>query len=625
MGYEIVRTTPSAVVPQPQAKPLEQPPAPIIQKNDPAPAGSTNAQFGMVDVPASERNKTMTQEEYMKKLENGDLLFGPVPQIPSIPAIDNVLFDYCDGLRVFIPKSKEGETIKTYHLFIKEYEYNTVVCSVIRNTSEVSYYNTIPKYFLHFALIVTRKCPIDDFTRQQVKQLYGLSDREIEFIHEYSQIPEIPFAAIENEVFSKFEVKEEDKSRYAQGAKIIHDNNLKNNIFSHYFDPTDKEVMVQFPVGTIGDSIGWFSYMERFQQKNKCKLLCVMNPAIYCLFEKQYPNIKFLRANETKNYRPYASYNMGLFFRANTTNQPYDFRYIGNGRTVSKILDVEDADIAPRVDLSAPRKIKEPYVCVACQGSAYCKLWTNPQGWHTVIEHLKKIGYRVICIDKDKVTGSGVVTNHIPWGVEDDTGNKPLQERIDLLKDCDFFIGLSSGVSWLAWCAGCPVVMISGFTNPYNEFYTPYRVINTIFCHGCWNDETCDFDHYDYMWCPKHKGTVQAYQCSKNITPEHVLNVISRIPAYQRMKEAYDKEHPSFDPYLTKEVAVPKIETNLPPVAVAQIPLPIVTAVQSQPQPKTEQPRINIINFNDQGVNHGGTSTNSSTESDNTNSGFNHW
>ena len=178
------------------------------------------------------------------------------------------------------------------------------------------------------------------------------------------------------------------------------------------------------------------------------------------------------------------------------------------------------------------------------------------------------------------------MTNHIPWGVEDDTGNKPLQERIDLLKDCDFFIGLSSGVSWIAWCAKCPVVMISGFTNPFNEYYTPYRVINPIFCHGCWNDECCDFDHFDYMWCPRHKNTVRAYECSRNITPEHVLNVIARIPAYQRMKAAYDKAHAQQQPEQQPE----KVEQKTGYVPVTQ-----ESATESKISLEDIKPAINIL------------------------------
>ena len=40
--------------------------------------------------------------------------------------------------------------------------------------------------------------------------------------------------------------------------------------------------------------------------------------------------------------------------------------------------------------------------------------------------------------------------NIIPYGAEDFTGRRPLQERIDLLYHADFFIGLSSGLSWVA-------------------------------------------------------------------------------------------------------------------------------------------------------------------------------
>lgn len=530
-------------------------------------SSTTNNVFGMTDVPLEARNKPISIDEYNMKLDRGELIFGVVPQIPTIPAIDNVTFDYCDGLRIMFPQTAQNEPIRKYHLIMKDKELGTVVCNEIVSSNELKIISTIQKYFAHFGFTIIRLVDLPQNLANEIQHHYNLTPIHVQMIYEVCCLPEITQKMAEDDIFQKcFAISDYDKSRYAQAIRDLLKYVKDNHTFHHSFDPKDKEVFVQFPVCTIGDSIGWFSYMERFQEKTQCKLICVMNPHIYCLFEKQYPNIKFIEAKDTRNYKPYAAYNMGLFFKANTTQQPYDFRYIGNGRTVSKILDVDDTDIAPRVDLSAPRKIKEPYVVIATNGSAYCKMWTHPIGWQTVIEHLKKIGYRVICIDRDKTVGSGVVINHIPWGVEDDTGNKPLQERLNLLKDCDFFICVSSGLSWLAWCAKCPVVMISGFTNPFNEYYTPYRVINPFACHGCWNDQTCDFDHYDYMWCPKYKNTPRAYECSKMITPEHVLNVISRIPAYQEMKKKYDAEHTEeINPYLKEDIPMPKeiaIETN---------------------------------------------------------------
>jgi autotransporter strand-loop-strand O-heptosyltransferase len=43
---------------------------------------------------------------------------------------------------------------------------------------------------------------------------------------------------------------------------------------------------------------------------------------------------------------------------------------------------------------------------------------------------------------------------------------------VDLLRHASFFIGLGSGLSWLAWASGIPVVLISGFSLPNSEFYT---------------------------------------------------------------------------------------------------------------------------------------------------------
>ncbi len=304
-------------------------------------------------------------------------------------------------------------------------------------------------------------------------------------------------------------------------------------IFEHDYDAKDKEVMIQLPVGTIGDSIGWFSYVERFQQKHDCKVICVMTPWIADLVRDQYPDITFINKEDTLRYSPYACYYMGLFFQGNVDNQPIDFRYIGLHRTAGYILGVDPSDLPPRFDLSAPRQIKEPYVCIAVQSSTQAKYWNNPVGWIETVKFLKNSGYRVLCIDKAPVNGCGINWNHIPNGAEDFTGDIPLQERVNLIKDADFFIGLSSGLAWIAWCCKVPVVMISGFTHPTNEFETPYRVINYHACHSCWNDMRCDFDHFDFLWCPRHKNTERQFECSRLISVNHVIDTIEKIPVFK--------------------------------------------------------------------------------------------
>ena len=101
-------------------------------------------------------------------------------------------------------------------------------------------------------------------------------------------------------------------------------------------------------------------------------------------------------------------------------------------------------------------------------------------------------------------------------------------ERARWLTHAEVFVGLSSGLAWLAWASGVPTVMISGFTHPTNEFETPYRVINWHTCNSCWNDPAERFKHDDYMWCPRHQNTPRHFECTRLITGAHVNGVIDR-------------------------------------------------------------------------------------------------
>lgn len=299
-------------------------------------------------------------------------------------------------------------------------------------------------------------------------------------------------------------------------------------------DLQNKLVMIHMEGGGIGDSIAWFSSVNDFIKKHKCRVIVSIRKEIAEIFKPTYPHIRFIQEDETGHYKPFASYFMGLFFNGDTDMQPLDFRLTGLHKTGAYILGVNPDKIeAPQVDLTAPRIIKEKYVVISAQSTTQCKHWNNPHGWYNVVKYLKEKGYRVLCIDKDAVVGRDGRMNIIPYGSEDFTGALPLQERINIIKDADFFIGLSSGISWLAWCCKVPVVMISGFTEIYNEFYTPYRIINPIACKGCWNDARFTFDHHDFLYCPRNKGTANEFICTAAISPDHVIEVINTIPTFK--------------------------------------------------------------------------------------------
>ena len=306
-------------------------------------------------------------------------------------------------------------------------------------------------------------------------------------------------------------------------------------VFTHDYSAADHEVLIQFPVGTLGDTMGWFPYAVKFKDKHPdCRLTCGMAEKLIPLFRDAYPDITFITHEEIKPERYYATYSMGLFFDdKDFIYQPCDFRYVGLHRTAGYILGVDPTEVPPRLALpDESRPIPEPYVCIGVQSTTQGKYWNNPGGWFEIVRFLKEAGYRVICIDQKPTHGGGLIWNHIPNGAEDQTGDRPIVERARWLKHADFFVGLSSGLSWLAWAAGTPVVMISGLTHPLNEFATPYRVINYHTCNSCWNDPHLRFDHKDFLWCPRHKDTPRQFECTRLITVDHVKSAIQSIPGF---------------------------------------------------------------------------------------------
>jgi autotransporter strand-loop-strand O-heptosyltransferase len=310
-------------------------------------------------------------------------------------------------------------------------------------------------------------------------------------------------------------------------------------VLCHDYDPTGQDILIQFPVGTLGDTLAWFPYAARFAEAHPgARITCALSGLIIPLLEDAYPKLRLLTHDAVAEAKvadgAYATYSLGLFFNdTECVHQPTDFRQVGLHRTAAYILGVDPSEVAPTLALpDGDRPIAEPYVCIAVQSSTQSKYWNNPYGWREVVAFLKASGYRVICIDQKPIHGTGLVWNQIPHGAEDETGDRPLTERARWLRHAAFFVGLSSGLSWLAWASGTPVVMISGFSHPTNEFATPFRIINWHACNSCWNDPSLRFDHKDFLWCPRHAGTPRQFECTRLITSEQVIQTIRGIPEF---------------------------------------------------------------------------------------------
>jgi autotransporter strand-loop-strand O-heptosyltransferase len=317
----------------------------------------------------------------------------------------------------------------------------------------------------------------------------------------------------------------------------------ETSVLDHTYDARGRDVLIRFHIGTLGDLIAWFPYAAAFAAQHGCRLTCCMSPLIIPLFRDAYPHIRFVTPAEADDRPYYATYKMMMFFgdRDRLWNK-CEGRTLSLQENAAYLLGIPPGERRPMLSLpDESRPIPEPYVCIATQATGQAKYWNNPDGWDQTIAFLKGLGLRVICIDQKPVTTSGYMRNAMPRAAEDETGDRPLVERARWLRHATLFVGLSSGLSWLAWAAGAPVVMISGFTHPTNEFATPYRVINWHSCNGCWNDDTAPFDsgdRADFLWCPRHKNTPRMFECSRLITPHQVINTIKRVPAIAALMAA---------------------------------------------------------------------------------------
>lgn len=293
-------------------------------------------------------------------------------------------------------------------------------------------------------------------------------------------------------------------------------------VFEHVLDLAGQRVFIFMAGSALGDSIALFPYLCLLQKQYGCKVALLPPSDDYWeLLESYFPDIELVRK---KPEDAYASYCLAVFQRP-----PYliaaDSRVFTPDMAARSILGLHENAARVVYRPVKPREVKKKYVCIAVQASGMMKRWLAPGGWDEIVRYLKGMGYRVLCIDGSVREESGGYVVEKPSGAEDFTGMLPLMERINLLAYADFFIGLSSGLSWLANACGIPVVLISGFTLPISEFDTPYRITNQLVCHGCHSDIRVDWK----SGCPYHAGTDREFECSKLISADMVKAAINRL------------------------------------------------------------------------------------------------
>lgn len=294
-------------------------------------------------------------------------------------------------------------------------------------------------------------------------------------------------------------------------------------VFTHAWDCRDRKVFIALESKALGDTLAWMPAVEAFQRAHGCRLVCAtfMND----LFRAQYPAIEFVEPGETV-HDLYAMYRLGWFYRDDGSidrdRNVGDFRTQPLGASATDILGLPFVETRPRLPrVPGARPIAEPYVCIAVHATAQAKYWNNPDGWTELTSALVARGYRVVLLSRE---GAEYMGNAVPSGLAM-LPDGPLEQVILHLQHAAMFVGVGSGLAWLAWAVGCRTCVISGFSEPYSEMQDCIRIApRGDGCSGCYNRRRLDAGRWD--WCPEQQGTPRMFECTRRIAAAQVLGAI---------------------------------------------------------------------------------------------------
>jgi autotransporter strand-loop-strand O-heptosyltransferase len=272
-----------------------------------------------------------------------------------------------------------------------------------------------------------------------------------------------------------------------------------------------KRVFISYESSSLGDGLSWIPYCEEFRKKYQCEV--VVSTFHNFLYEKAYPNIKFVPRGTVVNNIT-AMYNLGWFY--DKKKEPTHPATIPLQQAASNILYLEHKEIKPEIHFEVgKRPMDNKYVAISTRSTAQCKHWYY---WDGLVKMLIGSGYQVVELSKDYDKIDGVIYPE----------EKDLHSVINYLHHSEFYIGLSSGISWLSWAVGKKVYMISNFTEEDHEFQSNcIRINNTKVCNSCWNNPLFKFNKGDWWWCPEHEGTDRHFECHKSISAQDVFSHLS--------------------------------------------------------------------------------------------------
>ena len=292
-----------------------------------------------------------------------------------------------------------------------------------------------------------------------------------------------------------------------------------NNIFE------SKTHLVDLNSNSLGDTIAIMPYLDLYSIKNNVKVYLRGNLNFNKLFIKSYPNIKIINKEDK--------------FFDNIIYINHDFSKPLQQGMAEQLGFKDYSYVRPKIDsFKTNRPLKNKYVTFGIHSTLQMKYWNHPNGekvqgespnWNELSKMFRNSKLTPVCLELHEEYGASPYFNALPKKSVNKIGMS-LEEVVNYIEHSEFYIGLSSGMAWVAHALGKPVAMIANFTEDWNEIGLNeddyIRITNKDVCHGCWHTENINIG--DWNNCPKHQNTNRQFECHTSITPKQVFDKIKK-------------------------------------------------------------------------------------------------
>lgn len=295
--------------------------------------------------------------------------------------------------------------------------------------------------------------------------------------------------------------------RHYENSELLKYNEREPNLTSF----EGKVLLLHLDSFCLGDTICFSSLLDCFVDYHKPKYVYVSTFFPHLLMSNN-SKYEFINANQDKFYEIDKLIDVG--YDKNKISHTFGGMFYAAKDTLKLPQTTKPAK--PPV-IPKQRNVNSNKITIGPETIKEISQWNfnGTMGWQTVVNGLKGVGYDVYNVSYENTMNlENVIGVH---------GHDDINVAIDHIVNSRLFVGLSSGLSWLAWAYGVPVVMISNFTRKENEFEC-FRVDNTSICNSCFNI----FPNIKSK-CPLFLGTERENECHNLITPQNVIDKINEV------------------------------------------------------------------------------------------------